>query len=84
MVSKGLDDLIRATAAKGELTYLSVIPKGDLFAATYCPASGFGHGFAEHADPVTAMYYAIKDYKRPDKREPKPEAAPAKEAEPWD
>ena len=62
-----LEDVIRAAAAAGELTHLSVCaiagkgPGGIVWSATYSPASKWGSGFGRDADPVTAIKMAMQD-----------------------
>jgi hypothetical protein len=73
-----LPELLREIVKRGELTYLSVVPRGDCFAASYTPASGFRHGMAEHEDPVQALIDAIHACKVPQYRTP--EINP----EPWE
>jgi len=78
-----LEEQLRDCARRGELNYLSVIPrdprKGGGFSVTYSPATNCAHSFAEHGDPVEAMKAAIAGWK-PAKRsraEPKVVAEPA-------
>lgn len=80
-----LEAQLRAIAARGELTYLSVVPvagKGDggvVFVAQVSPASRWGHVEGRDADPVNALLKAIdglpKAMKKPT-REPAPEPPP--------
>lgn len=62
-----LEDTLRVLANAGELTHLSIIPRagkgpgGTIFSASYSPASVWGAGFGEDADPVVAMLKAIGD-----------------------
>ena len=68
MTTSGLEDRLRALAAKGELTHISLTPRHDGkkflgWAASYAPATGWGPGFALDADPVTAILMAIESWK---------------------
>lgn len=63
-----LEDIIRALAANGELTHLSLTPTagkgpGNIgWAASYSPASRWANGFGKHeTDPVEAIKMAIND-----------------------
>ena len=62
-----LEDMIRAAAANGEMTHLSVVPKagkgpGNItWCASYSPASKWGSGFGEDIDPVKAVKLAMTD-----------------------
>lgn len=63
-----LEDMIRAAAAAGELTYLSLAPtagkgpNGIGWAATFSPASRWANGFGRHeSDPVEAIKQAMND-----------------------
>lgn len=63
-----LEDIIRALAANGELTYLSLAPTagtgpgGIGWSATFSPASRWANGFGRHeSDPVEAIKMAIND-----------------------
>ena len=62
-----LEDILRALAANGELTYISLAPTagkgpgGIGWAATYSPASRWANGFGKHDDPVEAIKLAIND-----------------------
>lgn len=63
-----LEDMIRAAAANGELTYISLAPTagkgpgGIGWSACYSPASKWGHGFGRHeSDPVEAIKLAMTD-----------------------
>jgi hypothetical protein len=60
-MAKSLEDMLRDLAARGELSYLSIIPSPGGFEATYSPASKFGHVFARDADPATALMLALKN-----------------------
>jgi len=55
-----LEALLRDAAARGELTHLSLVSSNGLFAACYCPATGFTHSTARHADPVAALVEALQ------------------------
>jgi hypothetical protein len=81
-----LEELIRHMAEKGELNYLSVIPvSGGRFSATFAPASGFGHSYAEHTDPVTALVSAIHEWKPRRKSKQAPHETPIETAVmPWE
>lgn len=63
-----LEDMIRAAAKGGELTYISLAPTagtgpgGIGWAATYSPASKWANGFGRHeSDPVEAIKLAMND-----------------------
>lgn len=63
-----LENMIRALAANGELTHLSLTPVagkgpgGIGWAASYSPASRWANGFGRHpTDPVEAIKMAIND-----------------------
>ena len=62
-----LEDMIRAAAANGEMTHLSVVPvagKGPNninWSASYSPATKWGVGFGRSADPVEALKLAMTD-----------------------
>lgn len=62
-----LEDMIRAAALNGELTYISIAtvagngPGGIGWAATYSPASKWANGFGRHDDPVEAIKLAMND-----------------------
>lgn len=63
-----LDEMIRAAAANGELTYLSLAPtagkgpQGIGWSACYSPATKWGQGFGRHeSDPVMACKLAMTD-----------------------
>lgn len=62
-----LEDMIRAAAANGELTYISLAPVagkgvgGIGWAATYSPASRWANGFGRDDDPVKAIKLAMND-----------------------
>lgn len=65
---QSLEDMIRAAAANGELTHLSLIPvagkgPGNIgWAASYSPASKWGQGFGrDPEDPVKALKAALTD-----------------------
>lgn len=62
-----LEDMIRAAAKNGEMTYLSVAPVagnglgGVSWAASYSPATRWVNGFGRHDDPVEAIKLAMND-----------------------
>lgn len=62
-----LEDMIRAAAANGELTYLSVCavagkgPGNISWSAAYSPASKWANGMCTHVDPIEAMKGAMVD-----------------------
>ncbi len=62
-----LEELIRAAAAAGELTHLSIVPvagkgpQGIGWSASFSPGSAWGTGFAVAADPVDAIIGAMTD-----------------------
>jgi hypothetical protein len=62
-----LEELIRAAAARGELTYLSVVPvagKGPNnigWSASFSPGATWGTGYGLAADPVEALKLAMLD-----------------------
>lgn len=64
-VEANLEDMIRASAANGELTYLSLCPiagkGGIVWAAVYSPSSQFGQGFGNDPDPIAAIKLAMND-----------------------
>jgi hypothetical protein len=76
-----LDERLRDIAARGELTYLSLIPvagkgtDGVVWSASYSPASAWGHGMARHADPVEALMLAIDEKLPPERRRKTPMAS---------
>lgn len=63
----GLEEMIRAACANGEMTHLSVCPRagkgpGNItWHASFSPASKWGSGFGEDIDPVKAMKLAMTD-----------------------
>lgn len=65
--SSAVEDMIRAAAANGELTYLSLCavagtgPGGISWSATYSPASKWGNGFGRADDPIEAIKLAMTD-----------------------
>lgn len=59
-----LEEQIRATAKRGELTYLSVIFSAGKWRAVYTPASSFANVHAESSDPVEALIAALKGGKK--------------------
>jgi hypothetical protein len=67
-VGDDLSATLRAAAASGNLTHVSLVPtqNGKMFRGTFAPAKKFGVRFAEHADPVAALLLAMKqDVKQP-------------------
>ena len=55
-----LDELVRDLAKRGELTHLSLIPRGTGWSASYTAASpGGSYGTAEADDPVAALLAAV-------------------------
>ena len=62
-----LETTLRDLAARGELTYVSVVPVagkgGIVYSATVAPASKFGHVFGRDADPVKAILKACAELK---------------------
>lgn len=62
-----LEERLRVLANAGELTHLSILPVagkgpgGIVYAASYSPASKWGHGFGRDPDPVEAIHKAIDD-----------------------
>ena len=62
-----LEDLLRDLAARGELTHLSIVavagkgPGGVVYSGSFTPAAQFGHGFSRDADPVKAIFEAVRD-----------------------
>lgn len=68
-VVANLEDMIRAAAANGELSHLSLAPvagKGPgniAWSASYSPASVWGSGFGHDVDPVVAIKKAMTDEK---------------------
>lgn len=75
-----LETLIREFAGRGEITHISLSPRGKGWAASYSPASVFGVSFAEHADPVEALKEAMTNIKL---RRKSPKATkPTKEPDP--
>lgn len=86
-----LGERLRTLAAKGNLTHLSVVPlhrgKEVIWAASYAPAMGWGHGFGNDPDIVTAILAAIDDWKPTRKPREKPGSTAAAEPparEPWE
>ena len=86
-----LENKLRNLAAKGELTYLSVIPVAGLgeygatFVAQIAPASRFGHVEGRDGDPVTALVNALDALPKSFvKDKPQRKSKPASEPEPWD
>lgn len=85
-----LETALRQLAKDGELNYICLVPVANEFEATYTPATEFGHSYARHADPVTALLAAIngmppkgqrpRNYSATYRADPK-RSAPA---EPWD
>lgn len=82
--TKTLDERLREAAAAGELTHFSLVPvagkgrDGIVFAASYSPASKWGHGHARDADPVKAglaAFDAVKVKLPRAKIEPEPDPA---------
>jgi hypothetical protein len=69
-MSKSLEDILRGLAKRGELSYLSIIPRGDEFSASYSPASNWGHGHGQDTDPVKAILDAIRFASPVRKRKP--------------
>lgn len=65
--SSPIEDMIRAAATNGELTYISLCavagkgPNGVSWSATYSPASKWGNGFGHADDPIEAMKLALTD-----------------------
>jgi hypothetical protein len=53
-----LEDTIRSLAARGEISHISLTPKGAGWRATFAPCSTFGVAFAEDADPCRAIQLA--------------------------
>ena len=62
-----LEELLRHLAAVGELTHLSIAavagkgPHGVVYSGSFTPAAQFGHGFGRDADPVKAIFDAVRD-----------------------
>lgn len=62
-----LEDMIRAAAAAGELTHLSLCPvagKGANnigWSASFSPGSAWGSGFGAASDPIEAIKLAMTD-----------------------
>lgn len=55
-----LEETLQDLAKRGEITDLGVTPnRNGTFHAVYAPASAFGIGMADHADPVQAILMAI-------------------------
>lgn len=69
-----LDERLREIAARGELTYLSLVPiagkgtGGIVWSASYSPASTWGHAMCRHADPVEALMMAIDEKLPPERK----------------
>lgn len=58
-----LETKLRELAARGEITHLSLVPRGSKWEATFAPASTFGITIVQHADPVTALTAALENTK---------------------
>ncbi len=55
-----LEETLSDLAKRGEITDLGLTPnRNGTFHAVYAPASTFGIGMADHADPVQAILMAI-------------------------
>ena len=83
-----LETRLRALAANGELTYLSLAPVagkgGVVFAVIVSPASKFGHIEARDADPVAAILTALDKLPKSFTKERTRKFIAADEREPWD
>lgn len=69
-----LEEKLRDLAKRGEITHLSLVPRGKVWAATYTPSGVFGRSFEEDKDPVVAIEKAIAGVKL-GRRKGKPAAA---------
>jgi hypothetical protein len=59
-MSASLEDMIRDLALRGELSHLSIAPRGNGWSVSFCPTSKFGVFFGEHKDPVEAIKAALE------------------------
>lgn len=76
---QNLEEVIRDLAARGELTHLSLTPRGKGFSASFGAASpAGGYGFGEAADPVDAILNAIETVKLKRRAVVRPSAKPDK------
>lgn len=63
MSRPSLEDAIREMAARGEITHLSLTPRGKNWGASFSPASSMGNAFGEDKDPVEAIFQAFEEIK---------------------
>jgi len=61
MQTQTLEELIRALAARGSLSHISLAmnSSGTKWRGTYAPAKTFGVSYAEDADPIKALILAM-------------------------
>ncbi len=62
---KTLEEQIHDLARRGELTHLSLTPRGNTFVASFAPARAMGVFYGEDADPVKAIRAALACTRKP-------------------